>query len=126
MPRRCVLALLDLDRAAAQIAAPVAVDPVMWNMRKIHFSHSWLTAAARMAVKGAPFSGAFIAAKRRPLTATAAEATRVSASRKPFQPRCFVFITLTPQQPWLLPQEPRTRHFALSCLIPLTLTHVNT
>jgi hypothetical protein len=29
-----------------------------------------------MAVKGAPFSSAFIEAKRRPLTATAAEATR--------------------------------------------------
>jgi len=28
-----------------------------------------------MAVKGAPFCGAFIGAKRRPLTATAAEAT---------------------------------------------------
>jgi hypothetical protein len=24
----------------------------MWNMRKMHFSHSWKTAAARMAVKG--------------------------------------------------------------------------
>jgi hypothetical protein len=47
----------------------------MWNMRKRHFSHSWKTAAARMAVKGAPFFGAFIGAKRRPLTATAAEAT---------------------------------------------------
>lgn len=29
-----------------------------------------------MAVKGAPLSSAFIGAKRRPLTATAAEATR--------------------------------------------------
>jgi hypothetical protein len=47
----------------------------MWNMRKRHFSHNWKTAAARMAVKGAPFSSAFIGAKRRPLTATAAEAT---------------------------------------------------
>jgi hypothetical protein len=47
----------------------------MWNMRKIHFSHSCKTAAARMAVKGAPLSSAFIEAKRRPLTATAAEAT---------------------------------------------------
>jgi hypothetical protein len=47
----------------------------MWNMRKRHFSHSWKTAAARMAVKGAPFFGAFIGAKRRPFTATAAEAT---------------------------------------------------
>jgi hypothetical protein len=47
----------------------------MWNMRKRHFSHSCKTAAARMAVKGAPLSSAFIEAKRRPLTATAAEAT---------------------------------------------------
>jgi hypothetical protein len=47
----------------------------MWNMRKRHFSHSCKTAAARMAVKGAPLSSAFIEAKRRPLTATAAKAT---------------------------------------------------
>jgi hypothetical protein len=32
---------------------PAAVALVMWNMRKTHFSHSWLSAAARMAVKGA-------------------------------------------------------------------------
>jgi hypothetical protein len=42
--------LPDLNCAAARIAAVVSV---MWNMRKRHFSHSWLTAAARMAVKGA-------------------------------------------------------------------------
>jgi len=103
-----------------------AVGLVMWNMRKIHFSHSWLTAAARMAVKGAPLSSAFIGAKRRPLTATAAEATRVSAPGCRFQPRSSIFNTLTPQQPWLLPQEPRARRFALNSLIPLALTHVNT
>lgn len=49
-------------------------------MRRRHSSHSCKSAAARMAVKGAPFLGAFIGAKRRPLTATAAEATR-GASR---------------------------------------------
>jgi hypothetical protein len=38
-----------------------------------------------MAVKGAPLSSAFIEAKRRPLTATAAEDTRVSASGRPFR-----------------------------------------
>ncbi|HLH08002.1 MAG TPA: hypothetical protein VKW78_12260 [Terriglobales bacterium] len=69
--------LPDLNCAAARIAAVVGpVALVMWNMRKIHFSHSCKTAAARTAVKGAPLSGAFIGAKRRPLTATAAEATR--------------------------------------------------
>ena len=67
--------------AAARIAAVAgAVAPVMWNMRKIHFSHSCKTAAARTAVKGAPFFGAFIGAKRRPFTDGAAEATR-GASR---------------------------------------------
>jgi hypothetical protein len=35
---------------AARIAAPV-----MWNMRKIHFSHRCKTAAARTAVKGARY-----------------------------------------------------------------------
>jgi len=64
----------------ARCAARIAVGLVVWNTRKIHFSHRWKTAAARMAVKGAPFSGAFIEAKRRPLTAIlAAKATRVSA-----------------------------------------------
>ncbi len=76
-----------------------AVVLVMWNMRKRHFSHSCKTAAARMAVKGAPLSSAFIGAKRRPLTATAAEATARERAGKPFQPRSFASNTLTPQQP---------------------------
>jgi hypothetical protein len=38
-----------LGRVAARIAA---LGLVMWNMRKIHFSHSCKTAVARMAVKG--------------------------------------------------------------------------
>jgi hypothetical protein len=41
---------LAADGSAA--AWIVAVVLVMWNMRKIHFSHSCKTAAARMAVKG--------------------------------------------------------------------------
>jgi len=60
------------------------VGRVVWNTRKIHFSRSCKTAAARMAVKGAPLFSAFIAAKRRPLTATAAKATRVSAPGRRF------------------------------------------
>jgi len=49
--------LPDLNRAAGSGAARIAavlgpVAPVVWNTRKRHFSHSWLTAAARTAVKG--------------------------------------------------------------------------
>jgi hypothetical protein len=55
----------------------------MWNMRKRHFSHNCKTAAARTAVKGAPLSSAFIEAKRRPLTATAAEATARERAGRP-------------------------------------------
>jgi hypothetical protein len=51
-----------------------ALGLVMGNMRKRHFSHTSKTAAARMAVKGAPL---LRAAKRAcPLTDTAAQATR--------------------------------------------------
>ena len=52
MPARPCAACCDTgpDHAAAWIAA---VGRVMWNMRKIHFSHSCKTAAARTAVKGA-------------------------------------------------------------------------
>lgn len=79
--------LPDRNCAAARIAAWLVTDAapvgpvgrVMWNMRKIHFSHSCKTAAARMAVKG---GRSLPAAKRAcPLTATAAEATRASARR---------------------------------------------
>jgi hypothetical protein len=48
-----------------------------------------------MAVKGAPFSGAFIEAKRRPFTATAAEAIARQRDGKPIPPRSFAFNTLT-------------------------------
>jgi len=85
--------------AAAQIAAViVAVDPLMWNMRKIHFSHSCKTAAARMAVKGA-----------RTLRVHRSEAETLdghrsggyarSAPAMPVQPRSFAFNRFTPQQP---------------------------
>ena len=70
---------------------PGAVGLVMWNMRKIHFSHCCKTAAARMAVKGAPLSSAFIGAKRRPLTATAAEATARERAGMPVPPPIFSF-----------------------------------
>ena len=115
-------------RADRRLAAPLmpaasAVALVMWNMRKRHFSHSCQPAVARTALKGAR---SVRAAKRAcPLTATAAGATRVSAPVMPVPPRSFAFNRFTPQQPWLLPQEPRTGRFALSCLIPLTLTYVN-
>jgi len=70
---RCAAGSRGPGRAAAGSAAPriaalVAVALVMWNMRKRHFSHSCKTAAAEAAVKGAPFFGAFIGAKRRPFT----------------------------------------------------------
>jgi len=43
---------------------------------------------------------AFIEAQRRPLTATAAKATRgVSRAGTPLPPRRFLFNTFTPQQP---------------------------
>ena len=51
----------------------------------------------------------FIGAKRRPLTATAAEATRVSAPGRPFQPRPFDLNTLTPQQPKVTPAATASR-----------------
>jgi hypothetical protein len=70
----------DSARFAGPIRPAVAVVRPMWAMRKRLFSHSREPAAARTAVKGAPFLGAFIGAKRRPWMATAAKATR-SASR---------------------------------------------
>ena len=48
-----------------------------------------------MAVKGAPFSGAFIEAKRRPFTATAAEAIARERDGKSIPPLSFAFNTLT-------------------------------
>ncbi len=56
------------------------------------------TAAARMAVKGAPLSSAFIGAKRRPLTATAAEATALQRAGRPIHPRSFAFNMFTPRR----------------------------
>ena len=70
-PRTCALHCWNSPRRRW----PAAVALVMWNMKRRHSFHSCKTAAARMAVKGAPYSGAFIGAKRRPFTATAAEAT---------------------------------------------------
>ena len=48
-----------------------------------------------MAVKGAPFFGAFIGAKRRPFTAAGAEATARQRAGKPISPLSFAFNTLT-------------------------------
>jgi hypothetical protein len=81
---------------------------LMWNMRRRHSSHSCKSPAARTAVKGAPFSSAFIEAKRRPLTAAAAEGTR----RQP---------------PWLRmqPQKPHsTRKTRRFCTIPFATAPV--
>ena len=72
---------------------------LMWNMRRRHSSHSWLPPAARTAVKGAPLSSAFIEAKRRPLTATAAEGTAASAAPVA---DATTKITLHPQHPRFL------------------------
>ena len=46
-PRRCTLHC----RTSPRCRWPGAVALVMWNMRKIHFSHSWKTPAAEAAVK---------------------------------------------------------------------------
>jgi len=67
----------------------------MWNMRRRHSFHSCKTAAAEASVKGAPFFGAFIEAKRRPFTATAAEAIARQRDGMPIPPRSCVFYTLT-------------------------------
>jgi hypothetical protein len=64
-------------------------------MRRRHSSHTWKTAAAEASVKGAPFFGAFIGAKRRPFTATAAEAIARERDGKSIPPLSFAFNTLT-------------------------------
>jgi hypothetical protein len=46
---------------------------------------------------------------------------RDSAPAMPIPTRSFAFNRFTPQQPWLLSQQPRTGRFALIYLIPLAL-----
>jgi len=72
----CFIAAALAARIAATVVGPVAL--VMWNMRKIHFSHNWKTAAARTAVKGDRRESR---SERSPLTHTAAEATRAQRAR---------------------------------------------
>ena len=110
---------------------PGAVALVMGNMRKRHFSHSWKTPAARIAVKGAPLSSAFIEAKRRPLTATAAEATRVSAPGCPFSLDPLLSTRLqesAPQRARRLPTSTRVfvcKRDPAKLMIFKMFTHVN-
>jgi hypothetical protein len=82
-PRRCTLRCrigFALLAAAARIAAVV---PVMWNMRKIHFSHSCKTAVAEPSVKAARLlrAASAVGAQRRAFTDGAAEATRAKRAR---------------------------------------------
>jgi hypothetical protein len=64
-------------------------------MRRRHSSHTWKTAAAEASVKGTPFFGAFIGAKRRPFTDAGAEATARERAGMPIPHRSFAFNTLT-------------------------------
>jgi hypothetical protein len=126
--RRCTLRC----RTSPRRRWPGAVALVMWNMRKRHFSHCCKTAAARIAVKGAPLSSAFIEAKRRPLTATAAEATRVSAPGCPFSLDPLLSTRLqesAPQRARRLPTSTRVfvcKRDPAKLMIFKMFTHVNT
>jgi hypothetical protein len=76
-PRRCVLHCRNSPRRRG----PGAVALVMWNMKRRHSFHSCKKAAAEAAVKGAPFFGAFIEAKRRPFTDDRSGGYRAAARR---------------------------------------------
>jgi len=82
---------------------------VMWNMRKRHF-----LIAEKHPQRGRQSRAhalcAFIGAKRRPLTATAAEGTRGgSRTGRPIPLRPFAFNTFTPQQPKVTPAGTESR-----------------
>lgn len=70
----------------------------MWNMRKIHFSHNWKTAAARTAVKGGRSPARREAGLPLDGHRSGGYAAR-AAPGCPFPPRRFLFNTFTPQQP---------------------------
>jgi len=77
-PRRCTLHCWTSPRRRW----PGAVALVMWNMRKIHFSHCWKTPAAEPSVKAARFVCAPRQRSERsaePLRTTERRVPRVSA-----------------------------------------------